>query len=682
MPVMQGFDRVMQALSAFPTDFSELFSDDQQYLLSKMCGSSTACNFLRVNLIDAETLDLYNGLSVIWSDKVTSEQVASVLNECKKRPIHISTGDYGDIKLSDLNKDAVVKLITDWIVKYKFIESNEVEKYPAKIREKKSLGFDIKGHFAFRPNISILAGYGFELGEIEGFVGTSTNDYIAEIVKHSNAIDSIRSTIKIPQNSIKNDGIIYCNAMYTYLYDWNSRIWNDIRRDIPKKAREVLKESIVKNKGYSNFTVDLDSVEAMREIFSSSIALRSLSMHRSLENSFFSQIMTILATSDFCPAIRLPNGVMHFHSQLKDIISTVTSSTKKSAENSSRKLRQYSEALKKLITKDLLDVSFKSRQKIIAVCDFPIEWVAIDGVPIMFTKEISRISPTPGDLFLQTAVGFPKAIISSSYFKEVLVIRSFSSDDPVGYPLKAALKHYEKHVFEKINVRIVDVTSQAEIVDALNAHHGAIAVFDCHGGHDGEMGSGWLMIGGKKIDTWSLANSCKIPPIVILSACSTHAPDGSHASVANGFFRCGTLSVIGTYAPIGSNHAAIFVCRLLHRVSEYIPVAAKHRPITWRKVVSDFFKLSYVTDILYDLRFRLRLITEEELIAIQFECHKIIELNKDQWEILFFNEITQRTSIKKEQWNELLFKYYQYVETMLYTQLGRPEHITIYDGRS
>jgi hypothetical protein len=679
IPVMRGFSGIMNAISMFPNDFSDIFLDDKGYLASKMCGSSIACNFLRVSLIDNETLDLYNGLTVVWSNEHTSQQVATIIKKCKRTPIHISSGEFGDVKLENIKKENINEIIAKWIAKNNLIKEENLEKYLPKNRTKKKLEFDVRGHFAFRPNLTMLADYGFDLGEVSGFVGISTNDYINEIIRHVAQIDSVRSSTNVPKFIVKNDAIIYCNAMYTFLYDWNSHFWNDIRREIPKKAREILKDSIVKNKGYSNFTVELDDPEEMNEIFSSSKAFASLNMHRSLENQFFSQVMTALALSEFCPAIRLPNGVMHFHSQLKDIISSVTSSSKLSLENINKKMRNYSDAIKKLITPNLLNSCFQAREKIIAVCDFPIEWIAIDAVPIMFTKEISRISPTPGDLFLQTAVSFPKVSISSEYFQEVLIIRSFSHDDPVGIPLTEALKHYENNVFKNLKYRIINVKTQEEIISALNSHQGAIVVFDCHGGHDGEMGSGWLAIGKTKVDTWSLANSCNIPPIVILSACSTHAPDGSHASVANGFLRCGTLSVIGTYAPINTNHAAIFVCRLLHRVSEYIPVAAKHRPITWRKVVSDFFKLSYVTDILYDLHFRLKLITTDSLQKIQFESHKIIESNVDQWELLFFAEIIKNSSIKKEQWNELLIKYYQYVETMLYTQLGRPEQIAIHN---
>lgn len=601
------------------------------------------------------------------------------LRNVKKIPIHISSGEFGDVKLEDFRKENINEIIAKGLLKNNLIKDENLEKHLPKNRTEKKLEFEVRGHFAFRPNLAMLADYGFDLGEVSSFVGISTNDYISEITRHVTQIDSIRSSASLPKFIIKNDAIIYCNAMYTFLYDWNSHFWNDIRREIPKKAREILKDSIVKNKGYSNFTVELDGPEEMNEIFSSSKAFASLNMHRSLENQFFSQVMTALALSEFCPAIRLPNGVMHFHSQLKDIISSITSGSKFSIENTNKKIRNYSEAIKKLITPNLLHSCFQSREKIIAVCGFPIEWIAIDGVPIMFTKEISRISPTPGDLFLQTAISFPKASISSEYFQEVLIIRSFSDDDPVGIPLTEALEYYEKNVFENLRYKIFNVKTQEEIISALNSHHGAIVVFDCHGGHDGELGSGWLAIGDTKVDTWSLANSCHIPPIVILSACSTHAPDGSHASVANGFLRCGTLSVIGTYAPINTNHAAIFVCRLLHRVSEYIPVATKHRPITWRKVVSDFFKLSYVTDILYDLHLRLKLITIDSLQKIQFESHRIIESGLDQWEQLFFAEIIKNSTIKQEQWNELLMKYYQYVETMLYTQLGRPEQIAIHN---
>ncbi|MFP3702343.1 hypothetical protein SB758_43385, partial [Burkholderia sp. SIMBA_013] len=75
----------------------------------------------------------------------------------------------------------------------------------------------------------------------------------------------------------------------------------------------------------------------------------------------------------------------------------VNSNVKQWHEKLSKKFFDYSELLKADIGKELLLGIFNNREKILAVCDFPIEWVSIDLLPTMFRHELSRIPSTPGN---------------------------------------------------------------------------------------------------------------------------------------------------------------------------------------------------------------------------------------------------------------------------------------------
>ena len=213
----------------------------------------------------------------------------------------------------------------------------------------------------------------------------------------------------------------------------------------------------------------------------------------------------------------------------------------------------------------------------------------------------------------------------------------------------------------------------------MNKFDGAMVVFDCHGNHGGKTEHGWLSIGKEKVDVWQLANVARMPPIVLLAACSTHPIDGSHASVANGLLRSGVLSVLGTYAPVNSAHTAILVARLLFRVEIFLPLITKHRSCTWREIVSGFFRMSYTTDVLRDLTQTHKLITEEQFHNIHMQANTDINSGEPLWLERIQQNVMEATGKNEIEIKTLWAQHFQFAETMLFTQLGRPENIIITD---
>lgn len=156
--------------------------------------------------------------------------------------------------------------------------------------------------------------------------------------------------------------------------------------------------------------------------------------------------------------------------------------------------------------------------------------------------------------------------------------------------------------------------------------------------------------------------------------------DGSHASVANGLLESGVLSVIGTFAPVDSAHTAIFVSRLLHRVSEFVPIVTAKRSITWREVVAGFLRMSYVTDVLRDMRHVLHMISDEQYHAIHSLANMWINTFDESWFERFIGLVKSEAGVDDERVRSIWGERYQFVETMIFVQLGRPENIVIVDG--
>ena len=458
------------------------------------------------------------------------------------------------------------------------------------------------------------------------------------------------------------------SSIYAFLYRFEK--WNPILRSLHRTKKKFVKNFLVRNKGYSNSYLEVE--EENFDPYKDSVVGPLLSQ-RQFELRYFTILIAVLAANEFVPAFRLPNAVMLHHDQLSDIYALVNSNKANRVDELSRRLGEYGRAIHNEMGQELWDAAFGERERLLLVCDFPAEWLSVDLVPAMFRYEMSRIPSTPGNVAAQVMLNGPRTTVSCSMLQKVMVIRSFDEGDPIRNHLSTALAGYQ---LKTVTVEIVDVTTTAEVIAAMNRFEGALLVFDCHGNHGGKTEHAWLHIGKEHVDVWQLRLVARMTPIVLLAACSTHPLDGSHASVANGFLSSGVLSVLGTHAPVNSVHAAILVARLLYRIEAFVPVITKHRSCTWREIVSGFFRMSYVTDVLRDQLSRMK-ITDEQYRQIHMDANAAINMGQPAWAERLQCDLAQVTCQSDVEIKALWARRYQFVETMLFPQLGRPENIII-----
>lgn len=684
--VAMDYGRILSCLSWVPHDILETRLNFKSLVASKMMGSSLDINHVNENLLDDKHVDFSSYFTFIWSTEETIDKAIEACDKFAFKPVHISCKKHQDaIHIDDVDENVISSAIDN--IREFLIQKNpnsEISQYLAsqekESREKRRFPFPPLNHSCTTPSAKALISCGYEIDEVEEVKPSADIDQHSKgIIKVTSLIDGIRAECDFPVSAIKNDGIVFCASMYSHLYKPKSKMWNDLYRTLPKAKRDFVKNALVRNKGFSNFVLQMDDGDGFNPYEDEVVG--SLLSDRQIELSLFKEIVSVLSSNQFCPAIRLPNGVMLHHDRLKNIASLIESpslSKEKNVRNLNKKLKSYGEAVRKDIGEELFKAAFENRTKILSICDFPIEWISINGFPLMFTHEISRIFPTPGNMLGPAALRSQRIIIPYSAFTEILVIRSFDPKDPIKDHLSKAISIFKgSGSYENINVKIVDVSNEQELISTLNKYRGIITIFDCHGGHGGEEGYAWLHIGGEKLDVWSLANKCRIPPVVVLSACSTHPVDGSHASVANGLFRCGTVSVLGTYAPVNAIHSGQFVSRLLYRISKFLPMLIEHGVVSWREVITGMLRMSYVTDVLMSMRDMLKLIDGDQYSEIHVKANYLINSSTENWQDKFISLIAELSELDEEKIRSVICENFQFVETMLYSQLGRPENIFI-----
>jgi hypothetical protein len=680
MALYPDYLAIISGLAHFPHDLLDIGLEHAHLVSSRMAGADLNIRMLRVDLIDDAHCELENIPTVIWSTGKTVAEVEASLERFKFKPLHLTLGEYpGVIAMSSLTPETIHAHLLALLERAAVADDefqvlvDAIKALPAVIRKEGQLPFVPSVHNSNRPMVDVLQKYGYQFDNAHVLEAAPDNGpYIKSMLELANVIDGLRETQSEELHAIrKNDAIIFCPSIQTHMYRMEH--WNQLLRGLPRHKRNFVKNFVLRNKGFSNGQQEFDG--EFFNPFADRIIGPMLAM-RQFELRYFTQLVSILAANQFVAAFRLPNSVMLHHDLLSDIYYHVNSSKQGRLEELNKRLAAYGSTICSEIGSDLWGAVFNDRERLLFVCDFPAEWLPVDLVPAMFRYEISRIPSTPGNVTSHVMLAGPRLVVPSRVLTNVLVIRSFGANDPIREHLADAIKGYP---LKNVSVNFVDVSSSVELIEAMNKFDGAMVVFDCHGNHGGKTEHGWLSIGKEKVDVWQLANVARMPPIVLLAACSTHPIDGSHASVANGLLRSGVLSVLGTYAPVNSAHTAILVARLLFRVEVFLPLVAKHRSCTWREIVSGFFRMSYTTDVLHDLAHTRKLITEEQFHAIHMQANTDINSGEPLWLEGIQQNVMEATGKNEIEIKTLWAQHFKFVETMLFTQLGRPENIIITD---
>jgi len=144
------------------------------------------------------------------------------------------------------------------------------------------------------------------------------------------------------------------------------------------------------------------------------------------------------------------------------------------------------------------------------------------------------------------------------------VISALKRDDPITGIFETAFDTFEPLWRKNLTVTYENVASEADLVKALNDFDGPMVIFDGHGSHAKDQPA-LLHLGSDAVDVWSLRDRIQnMPPIVILSACDTHAADRNHATTANGFMHLGARTVLASVLPSASGEDRVDVTCLAY----------------------------------------------------------------------------------------------------------------------
>lgn len=665
---------LLVAATVSPIDTAEIFMTQQSLIDYRKISGGRRIRVIGGHLISSIPSLVETHFAIVLYPIRYAEKVSSLVFPPEIVTVFATTGDIkGAINLSSL-KNRFSTQVLDYVI-YKGLRSMRAslgmnEKMP-KLRGAYSGSIDLVYHGAgvTIANELLLASLGYSIPD---------TDYIMpfDVEYYYNAIaNGVESVLNILKSDDRKGVILYSPAIVNELYNTNSHRWNQLFRMIKRvQHRNFIKNALIKNPGYSGWlapeaqTIDDHPYKDPMSAY--------LIEERQKELKVTNYTIGLLASSLGIPAIRLPNSVNLQISKLKEIDSIHAGKQISGNIRLGEKFKALVGELNSAYSERFRNV-LKDRVSECIICsDVPLEWTTLEDLPLMISHEVCRVPMTPGNMLLQLcALGGGHELPVASV-RDILVIRSFGRLDHLGGLLQEAVESFP--LSKDMSVKFVDVNSISEVVAALNNFSGGVVIFDCHGNHEGITGTGWLAIGNEKLDSWRLHSVARIPPIVALSACSTSSIGGSYVSVANGFMRCGALSVIGTYLPVDGRHSSVFMARILFMVDKFLSELQEKRyqAINWRLLISRFFRMSYATDVLMHFEDK-NFISEEQLCSIHIEVSGMITDFGGDWYNFLIDKVAEISTLSSSSLKTEVRENLPLTETMLYCHLGRPDLLNI-----
>ena len=546
--------------------------------------------------------------------------------------------------------------------------------------ERTQLDWCDNAHLTTLPNVTALRSVGFDLKpwDGKGFVALENGPYFEMIYQGVLAIDTLRQDATTENPSLHarahTDLILTVPGV---LREWRQLVRQlDLSVDSKyEKSLRSLFRQIIARDTYS-FHIEAGGKGDIEGLMATPAAQAILGIHRE-EIAAYSSVLAVRAASSLVPVVRLPSAPNKAQKEWTDLARATHSVVPAPPHKLNRLALRLSRRL---------DTGFapwvyqhiRTAERIKLVADVPLEWMEIDGMPLMLRADVSRIPVTPGNVMVQLMLQCAERAIPIDRFQDVLVIRSFEDSDPLKPLIKIAIDGMSSGSDQFPNVKIVDVSTKDELIRALNDFEGAIAIYDGHGAHTDQTGIGELVLTDERVDPWTLRGVARVPPVVILAACDTHPFDASHATSTSGFLASGAMTVLGTSVPVDGLETAIFVGRLLLRVGEYLPLLVESRPwgsFRWSEILPGLQRRQYVTELLRRLdKHSGTSISESQHVGIS--CRIGMAIDTDQpWIDMLIAEVAQLTETSPEEAGQLIVRHAGFVNALAFTQFGNPELI-------
>jgi len=667
----------------FPSDISELAMDPADRLARRRAGQG-AWHWSPVtieNLLDhGQPTPSRPFMVVITSEPEVARKVATWRRGLRVRPLHLSAHEIGGaIRPHELTVERLQQHCRTALRQAK--EANR----RIDIAERLSIidawrpwtmepsGLHRHSHNVTLPNEMVLRSAGLMTDREGGKLEVSPEqDYVDGITESARAVLDLREQANdrpaYRLNPPRPDLILLAPSMHVQAAEIIQRA------KLPKLSVRAFR-ALQRQRGYT-IQIPIEDEGAINEIG----PILSL---RGGELRVTTYAVGVRAASTAAATIRLPARINRSVGVVGQLARFLRHHENPPPIKTSRVFRAVQGALAETLPPEHMDLLRQSNSGIKIIGEAPLEWLPLDDLPLGIARDVSRIGTTPGNLLIEQLRHVPPLYIPAEEFKNYLAVSMFEEGDGIAHHVRQALAVLPDAAESKLTGISAAPKSTDEFISTVNDYDGPILIVDSHGTHPDNPDVGGLTIGGEFVDVWDLAGKIRLPPIVVLSACDTHPFDRSHATVANGFLRCGAIAVLGTVLPIRSRDAAIFLVRLMLRAISFgNAMNANGRSAAWTNIVGGGLRMQLASDIVRGLGAR-GMIPEDRVDRIHLAANHDINPPHERadWLPRLRQRCIEAGEINQDQWAATYPDILAASDVIRYVNIGNPEAILISDER-
>lgn len=672
----------LEAIVRLPSTFFEPMTEWPRMLSSRAIGLSG----WRIRQLSAPMLDIVEPSESmpVWTLFTHEEEGENAVERLRARtrypPLHVSLrGIEGATPLGAMDlerlKHHVIELAESSGLPGLTAMRPVVERWAP--RPTRSAPIRQLGHFALLPNQMVLHSLGYEFDkQVPDWTSRDVADFAGELAKSADVIDGIRDEAEAGAEirflPPRPDLWLIAPAVSP---DVKTRIDLSAYQQPDRRAAKEFLRRLERQQSYDRDVSDLE-----RDRFVQSELAQGMAATRNGETGLFAAAIGTRTAGNIATTLRMPPAINQVAGRVGALAENIRSGARTPPEKVARMFGGIQELMEAAVGPDFVDRIRRTAYGVKVVSDAPIEWLPVDGLPLSLSTDVSRIPSTPGEMTMLQLLEHESLRLAVSDFTDILVVSAFEPSDRLAQMMRLAVDTTAPAWNGRLKVRFETVTSERELIETLNSYDGPLMVFDGHGAHPRDR-PGHLKVGASEVDVWTLRGRIRVPPIVVLSACDTHAAGRNAMTSANAFLLLGARTVLATMLPIGGRSGAIFAARLLLRIADYLPRAARTygRVVRWSEIAGGMLRMQFLSDVLHPRGGPDDWLDEAAWFEVGPRAGYLAGRGGDEWIRWVGKELQDRGIADEERLRRRIRRAVPMSDTIRYTQLGNPETILIGD---
>lgn len=675
---IQGFSRerlelrwVFNTMIRLPATYFELAGPVDMARGMRACGMLGWRHLpVRIDRLIRMRIGPHAPLLVVFSaDKEVARFISIWQTHQQIKPLHVSTtGVTGSVRAGSLDAEQLRKHIVELPGKIG-AELGELVKL-WRVPVKKLSAFPFRGHLTLTPNQMSLFANGVESKEfLPHWHGESEQDYSEAIYQTTQAVLALHDETDAPTGiRLAPPRPSLWLVAPSFLPDLRPRLMQRMTERADQLAISDLAKRIERQR---DFKVNENPGETRRR--EASTQARALLETRHAELELFALAIGWAAAGTMAAVWRMRPSVNRITGKVRQFAENIRAEASTEPPKVRALFDEVQLSLSQCLDHRAVALIENTEWGVKVVSDAPVEWLPIGDLPLGLAKDFSRITSTPADLLLRQLETHEWLRIAVSDFSEILIVSAFKEGGGEDWIAGAI----EALPLMRVKLRVVRVSSESELIEALNSYDGPLMIFDGHGAHS-PTGRGHLKVGVDEVEIGRLDGRVRMPPIIMLSACDTHAAARSTQTVANAMLSLGARTVLATNLPVRYKYAAIMVIRLILGIEHYLPIAALKlgRVLRWSEFIGRMLRQQFLLEVLDN--FRVCGSLDQELFQVILD--KVSHLADRSLEtalVLLEQELFQRGIADPAELRTIVQDLVPVTDVIRYVQLGNPETITI-----